>query len=197
LNEHADFSEQPSGKHMKIGIAGVGGIGSNVAVNLVRSGIDFLKIVDFDQVEFSNLNRQFYFHDQIGRLKVEALAENLRRIKPDLCIDAMAGRIDAVNCQQLFSGCDLIVEGLDGQADKKMLMEHLGGDHIVISACGIAGIELDAIRVRRLGHCFIVGDFTTDCATAPVFAHKVTTVANYMTQLILQHGISHGNITLR
>jgi sulfur carrier protein ThiS adenylyltransferase len=59
---------------MNIGIAGVGGIGSNVAVNLVRSGIASLKIVDFDRVEPSNLNRQFYFHDQIGRLKVEALA---------------------------------------------------------------------------------------------------------------------------
>ncbi len=54
---------------MTIGIVGVGGIGSNVAVNLVQSGVRRLKIIDFDRVEPSNLNRQFYFSDQIGRLK--------------------------------------------------------------------------------------------------------------------------------
>ena len=46
---------------MKIGIAGAGGLGSNVAVHLVRSGISSLKICDFDVIENSNLNRQFYF----------------------------------------------------------------------------------------------------------------------------------------
>ena len=171
---------------MRIGIAGVGGIGSNVAVNLVRSGIDELKIVDFDRVEPSNLNRQFYFSDQIGRFKVEALAENLRRIRPDLRLEAVAERIEAANCQALFAGCDLVVEGLDRQADKKMLVETLGNEWQVISACGIAGFELDAIGVRRLGRCAIVGDFTTDCSQAPLFAHKVATIANHMTHLILQ-----------
>ena len=176
---------------MKIGIAGVGGIGSNVAVNLVRSGVDALKIIDFDRVEPSNLNRQFYFHDQIGRLKVEALAENLRRIRPDLQIETMFARIESTNCLALFAVCDLIVEGFDRQEDKKMLLETLGSKRIVISACGIAGSELDAIRVQRLGRCCIVGDFTTDCACAPLFAHKVTTVANHMTRLILQHGATY------
>ena len=173
---------------MKIGIAGVGGIGSNVAVNLVRSGVDRLKIIDFDRVEPSNLKRQFYFHDQIGRLKVEALAENLRRIRPELRIETVTARIDSTNCQTLFSGCDLVVEGFDQKTDKKLLMETLASTQIVISACGIAGFELDAIRVRQLGNCFIVGDFSTDCADAPLFAHKVTTVANYMARLILHIG---------
>lgn len=173
---------------MKIGIAGVGGIGSNVAVNLVRSGVAGLKIIDFDRVESSNLNRQFYFHDQIGRLKVEALAENLRRIKPSIVIETVAERIESSNCQALFSGCDLVVEGFDQKMDKKMLMETLASTQIVISASGIAGFELDAIQVRQIGNCFIVGDFTTDCADAPLFAHKVTTVANYMARLILHIG---------
>jgi sulfur carrier protein ThiS adenylyltransferase len=178
---------------MKIGIAGVGGIGSNVAVNLVRSGVDCLKIVDFDRVEASNLNRQFYFHDQIGRLKVEALSENLRRIRPDLHIEALAVRVEDANCRQIFAGCDLIVEGFDRQADKKMLVEQFGGDRIVIAACGIAGSDLDRIRVRSMGNCRIVGDFATDCAEAPLFAHKVATVANHMSKLILQQGVQHAN----
>ena len=59
-----------------IGIGGAGGLGSNVAVNLVRSGITDIKIADFDVIEQSNLNRQFYFRDQIGQNKVNALYEN-------------------------------------------------------------------------------------------------------------------------
>ena len=128
---------------MRIGIAGVGGIGSNVAVNLVRSGIDWLRLVDFDRVEASNLNRQFYFADQIGRLKVEALAENLRRIRPDLTIEAVAERITAHTCRRLFTGCDLVVEGLDRTADKKMLLEALGTDLPMVS------IDLDEVAFAR------------------------------------------------
>ena len=140
---------------MKIGIAGVGGIGSNVAVNLVRSGVSCLKIVDFDRVEATNLNRQFYFHDQIGRLKVAMLAENLRRIRADIQIETVAARIDATNCQDLFADCALVVEGFDRQTDKKMLLETLAdGERIVVSACGIAGHDLEGIRVQRLGRLF-------------------------------------------
>ncbi len=83
---------------MNIGIAGVGGIGSNVAIILVRSGIDTLTLVDFDRVEAANLNRQFYFADQVGRLKVAMLAENLRRIRPGIAIETVVARLDAGNC---------------------------------------------------------------------------------------------------
>lgn len=178
---------------MKIGIAGVGGIGSNVALNLVRSGVRELKIVDFDRVEPSNLNRQFYFADQVGMPKVEALVLNLTRINPEIRIEARVQRIDATNCHQLFADCELIVEGFDRQADKKMLLETFAEHKIVVSACGIAGSDLATIRSRRLGNGYIVGDFTTDCAEAPLFSHKVTTVANHMSEFILcQPGVLHG-----
>ena len=68
---------------MKIGIAGVGGIGSNVAMHLVRSGINNLKFGDFDKIEISNLNRQFYFRSQVGKYKAECLKENLQAIDED------------------------------------------------------------------------------------------------------------------
>jgi len=78
------------------------------------------------------------------------------------------------------------VEALDRQADKKMLVEELAGDTIVISACGIAGAELHTINKRQLGDCIAVGDFTTSCQNVPLFAHKVITVACHMTEQILQ-----------
>ena len=174
---------------MKIGIAGAGGIGSNVAANLVRSGISSLKIVDFDRVESSNLNRQFYFWDQIGNLKVEMLADNLRRIRRDLSIEIETTRIDALNCSALFNDCPLVVEGFDRSTVKKILLETLADDgRIIVSACGIAGQNIEDIRVRQMGNCFIVGDFLSDCAQIPLFAHKVLAVAGRMTDIILNQG---------
>jgi len=177
---------------MKIGIAGVGGIGSNVALNLVRSGVDRLKFIDFDRVEASNLNRQFYFADQIGMFKVEALMINLRRISPEVRLEGLVGRIDGDNCGPLFADCALIVEGFDRQADKKMLFEALADQKVVVSASGIAGSDLATIRSRKLGNGCVVGDFSTDCVQAPLYSHKVTTVANHMSEFILcQPGVLH------
>jgi len=177
---------------MKIGIAGVGGIGSNVALNLVRSGAAQLKLVDFDRVEPGNLNRQFYFADQVGLFKVEALKINLVRINPRAQLETRIQRINRQNCAELFSDCGLIVEGFDRRADKKMLIETVADTKSVVSACGIAGSDLTTLGSRRIGNCYITGDFSTDCRQAPLFSHKVTTVANYMTEFILrQPGVLH------
>lgn len=173
-------------KDMKIGIAGVGGIGSNVALNLVRSGVKALRIVDFDCVEPSNLNRQFYFQDQIGRPKVEALRENLQRIRPELEVEAIVVRVDEFNCKSLFGDCDLVVEGFDKAVAKKMLMEGLAGDQLVVSASGVAGGSLAGIHWRQAGHAHIVGDFVSDCADWPLFSHKVVNVASQMSAFILK-----------
>ncbi|WP_163338136.1 sulfur carrier protein ThiS adenylyltransferase ThiF [Desulfopila sp. IMCC35008] len=172
---------------MKIGIAGVGGIGSNVAVNLVRSGIRELTIVDYDRVELSNLNRQFYFADQIGLKKVDMLTVNLQRIVPDLQIQSHDLRLTIDNCEQLFHNCDTIVEGLDKSEDKKMVLEQFGTSKFIVSACGIGGSEIVPIATRHLGTSHIVGDFVTDCSQHQLYAHKVIAVAARMTELLLTH----------
>lgn len=178
---------------MKITIGGAGGIGSNVAVNLVRAGITTLTIIDFDKVEPSNLNRQFYFADQIGGLKVEMLAKNLLRINPEIKITPIAKRVTPENIQELFIDCDTIVEGFDGSNDKKMMLEQLGSrDSLLVSASGIAGIELDRICTRKIGNGIIVGDFLTDCCNAPLYSHKVLAVAAKMTEIILTGGLKNG-----
>lgn len=174
---------------MKVGIAGTGGIGSNVAVYLVRSGVRRMKLVDFDRLEQSNLNRQFYFHDQIGGAKAELLAQNLRRIAPDVRLDTLVMRLDAGNIAEVFSGCDVVVEGLDGRAEKKMLLEALApSGKMIVSASGVAGSRLDGIQTRTLGPCTIIGDFDTDASRAPCFAPKVAMVAAMMAHIILEKG---------
>ena len=177
---------------MKIGIAGTGGIGSNVAMLLARSGIHALRLVDFDRVEAVNLNRQFYFADQVGELKVEMLAANLRRIRPGIAVETIPARLDAGNCAAIFADCRLVVEGLDLAGEKKMLLEALAdGRRTIVSACGIAGADLSGIRVRRVGNCHIVGDFCSDCSRQPLHAHKVLAVACRMTEIILDIGGTH------
>jgi sulfur carrier protein ThiS adenylyltransferase len=174
---------------MKIGIAGTGGIGSNVAVYLVRSGVRQLKLVDFDRLEASNLNRQFYFRDQLGRFKAELLAENLARIAPEAQLEPLVLRLNAENMAEVFSDCDGVVEGFDGQAEKKMLLEALApSGRMIVSASGVAGTSLERIQTRTLGPCTIIGDFTTDVRVEPCFAPKVALVAAMMAHVILEKG---------
>ena len=173
---------------MRVGIAGAGGIGSNVAFQLVRSGMRRLKIVDFDRIEISNLNRQFYFAHQVGQPKAPALVDNLRRIDPGVEALALVQRLDAQNMTEVFSDVDVVVEGFDGAEDKKTLLESFAGTHkLVVAASGVAGLELSGITCRKLGNCHIVGDFGTEAGDDNLFAPKVLMVACIMSQIVLKH----------
>jgi len=173
---------------MRVGIAGAGGIGSNVAFQLVRAGVKRLKIVDFDRIEVSNLNRQFYFADQVGQTKATVLAENLKRIDPAADLEAQVMRLSAENMAAVFRDVDVVVEGFDGAEDKKTLLETFAGSQkIVVAASGVAGLSLDGITIRRMGNCHIVGDFTTEAGTGNLYAPKVIMVAAMMSQIVLQH----------
>ncbi len=157
----------------RVGIAGAGGLGSNCAQHLVRAGVCHLVVADFDVVGASNLNRQFFFRDQIGRKKVEALRENLLRIDPEADVRAVDARLDAASARALFADCDVVVEALDAVAAKTMLLGALLPlGTALVTASGIAGWgRSNALRVRRLGARVVaVGDETTgvDNATPPV-----------------------------
>lgn len=180
---------------MRIGIAGAGGIGSNVAFQLVRGGVRHFKIVDFDTIEPSNLNRQFFFADQVGLPKAATLAANLTRIDPAVHVDVAHLRLDSENMAHTFSEADVVVEGFDGARDKKVLLEAFAGSQkLVVSASGVAGLELDAITIQTVGNCCIVGDFTTPAGTDNLYAPKVIMVASIMSQIVLKHYLSGGDL---
>ncbi len=148
----------------KIGVAGLGGLGSNVLSHLVRAGIRRFVAADFDVVSASNLNRQFFFADQVGRKKTEALAENLRRIDPDLELDFRDLRLTEENTQDLFADCDVVVEAFDKADAKTMLIGALGDSGIpVVAASGLAGFgKSNDIRVRKAGkNLYLVGDLVS------------------------------------
>ena len=161
VNAYLTETQRAILERAKIGVAGLGGLGSNVITHLVRAGIRRFVAADFDVVSASNLNRQFFFADQIGRKKTQALAENLRRIAPDLELDFRDLRLTAANVPELFSECDVVVEAFDKADAKTMLISALANTGIpVVAASGLAGFgKSNDIRVRKAGqNLYLVGD---------------------------------------
>lgn len=146
----------------RVGIAGLGGLGSHVAVALARCGVGHLVLVDFDVVEPTNVNRQHYYLDQLGLPKTEALAQSLRRIRPHLELGLHALRIDEGNALSLFADCDVVVEALDAADAKIMLCEVLQDarpELPLILGSGLAGLHSsNRIVTRRLGTLYVCGD---------------------------------------
>ncbi|MEH1738895.1 sulfur carrier protein ThiS adenylyltransferase ThiF [Fusobacterium varium] len=175
---------------MKIGIAGSGGIGSNVAVHLVRAGVKELKFGDFDVIEESNLNRQFYFKDQIGKYKAEMLYENLKRINPDGDFQYNIIKFERENIKEFFQDCDIIIEGFDKKEYKSMLVEELYPlGKLIISASGIASYDCKEIQIKETGkNLYIVGDFQKDISCYKTYSHKVSVIAALMTEIALKRG---------
>ena len=166
---------------VRVGIAGAGGLGSNCAALLVRSGFRRLRVFDFDKVEPSNLNRQFYFLDQVGRPKVEALVDNLKRINPDLQLEYSTKAITAENVATAFADCDIVIEALDKAEAKKLLAEaYMNSGKLYISASGLAGWgDSDDIRVNQIhDRFFLVGDLRSEAGKdLPPFAPRVNVAA--------------------
>ncbi|TDT71977.1 sulfur carrier protein ThiS adenylyltransferase [Hypnocyclicus thermotrophus] len=174
---------------MKIGIAGAGGLGSNVAMNLVRTGVLNLKIIDFDRIEESNLNRQFYFYDQIGITKVEALKENLIRINNNLRIEIINEKIEKTNIKKLFEDCDIVIEAFDKDIYKKLFFNTFyNKKKLLVSASGVAGNTIDNLEIKKIGNSFIVGDFQKGIDKHKTYSTKVSMVAAMMANIVLLEG---------
>ena len=173
-----------------IGIAGAGGLGSNVAVNLVRSGITDIKIADFDIIEQSNLNRQFYFRDQIGQNKVNAHYENLKRINPSLNIKIVHQRLEKNNISHIFADCHIVVEAFDKKEYKSILIEELlSQKKLIVAGSGIAHHDLNNIETRKLrDNLYVVGDFTKGIDKYKTFSTKVSIVAATMANIVMDKG---------
>ena len=148
---------------VRVGIAGAGGLGSNCAMHLVRAGVKHLTIVDFDVVNESNLNRQFFFRDQLGQKKVVALKDNLLRIEPDADIRAVDMRLDASSAREIFADCGIVVEAFDAVDAKVMLVSAFASSgKKLITASGLAGWgRSNAMKVRKMGNIVAIGDGET------------------------------------
>lgn len=173
----------------RIGIAGAGGLGSNCAWNLVRVGFKKFTIVDFDVVDPANLDRQFYFLDQVGLDKVDALKNNLLRINPRLEVDIVKTKIDTGSVKELFAKCDIVAECLDVAAAKKMIVEELlRMKKKVVAVSGLGGIgSSDDIKTHRINNNLImIGDLKSDICHKPALSPRVNVAAAKQADAILE-----------
>ena len=149
-----------------VAVCGLGGLGSNIAVALARAGVGNLILIDFDKVDISNLHRQQYKANQVGKYKTDALAENLMEIAPYIRLETVCTRLNESNCSKLLSKADIVCEAFDEPEAKAMLtdivLERLPGCFLV-AASGMAGMgSPNAIRTRRITkHFYLCGDETS------------------------------------
>ena len=174
----------------KIGIAGAGGLGSNCAAFLVRSGVRRFVLADFDRVEPSNLNRQWYYPEDVGQLKVDALARHLRRLEPELDLVLHPVRLDEANVPTLFAECDVLVEAFDDPEAKAMFVRtFLPTAPFLVGASGLAGIGGAPIVARRVTDRFVlVGDGVTEVSgTMPPLAPRVMQASGLQADAVLSY----------
>jgi sulfur carrier protein ThiS adenylyltransferase len=175
-----------------VAIVGCGGLGSNVAAMLLRSGVRTLTLIDFDVVEESNLNRQLFFRDQLGRPKTEALAETLLRIDPDARLTLHTRRVTADDIEGLVRGADVIVEAVDRAETKAMLVNTLMEalpDTPLVTASGLAGSGSanEIVTERPCDNLYLVGDLRSDVnAGHPLFASRVMVAAAHEAHAVVR-----------
>jgi molybdopterin-synthase adenylyltransferase len=138
-----DFGEegQEKLKKSRVLLAGAGGLGSAVAFYLAAAGIGHLRIVDQDQVELSNLNRQIlHWETDIGRAKVESAGEKLTKLNREITIETRQEEINEKNLPDLIEGCDLIVDGLDNFSTRYLINQQIISRNIPFIYGGILGM---------------------------------------------------------
>ena len=175
-----------------VAVCGLGGLGTNIAVALARVGIGKLVLVDFDCVDISNLHRQQYKANQVGRYKTEALAENLAEIAPYVEIEIVTERITEENFIDILKGVDVVCEAFDKAESKAMLvncvLEQLPECYLV-AASGMAGINSpNSIKTRKISKRFyLCGDEVSDVKdTVGLIAPRVILCAAHQAQIVLR-----------
>jgi sulfur carrier protein ThiS adenylyltransferase len=178
-------------KDKVVGIAGCGGLGSNCAVALARVGVGQLVIADFDKVDISNLNRQYFFSDQVGKAKVLALKDNINRIDLSVQVETHEIQLNEENIPKIFKDCDVIVEAFDRADMKQMIVETVlenMPDCFLVCGSGLAGWgENESIRMAVSGKLYIFGDGTHEVSKElPPLAPRVGIVANMQANQVLE-----------
>lgn len=147
----------------KVTILGLGGLGSNIAIMLVKSGINNLTLIDYDKVELTNINRQAYTYEDIGEYKTDALTNILKQINPFINLKINNLKITEKNAYSLLNNSEIICEAFDDAQTKAMIvnyvLEKLPNKKIIASS-GMGGYEnSNLIKTKKITNNFyICGD---------------------------------------
>ncbi|WP_104697047.1 MULTISPECIES: thiamine biosynthesis protein ThiF [unclassified Helicobacter] len=179
-------------KHSSVAICGLGGLGSHIAIMLARSGVGRLNLIDFDTVEPSNLNRQSYMINDLGKYKTEALKEQILQINPFIKTQIHTLKITEDNMKDLFQSDDIVCEAFDNIASKSMIMQNfhkIFKDKILICASGVAGYgDSNSIQTKKIANNFyICGDLKNEAKVGNgLMAPRVNICAAHQANLVLE-----------
>lgn len=179
-------------KAARVCIAGLGGLGSNIAIMLARSGIGTLKLIDFDTVDITNLNRQAYRIEHIGTPKTTALEKMIGEINPYIKVETIQAKVTEENLQEFFSGETLVCEAFDNPEYKAMLVNYLleqQPETVVVSGSGMAGIgSSNAICTqKKMKRLYVCGDGESDAyAGMGLLSPRVSICAGHQANMLLR-----------
>jgi tRNA A37 threonylcarbamoyladenosine dehydratase len=133
----------------RVAVVGLGAVGSFAVEALARSGIGNLRLVDFDDIKPSNLNRQLYaLTSTLGRYKVDVALERVRDINPAIHVEGMRRFFDSSSADEVLDGIDHVVDAIDSLSPKVTLIAACVNRGIpVVSAMGAAD-RTDPTRLR-------------------------------------------------
>lgn len=175
-----------------IGVAGLGGLGSNIALSLARVGVKKLVLADFDVVEPSNLNRQQYFVRHIGLKKTQALKELINDVNPFVEVEAHDIFLDEKNVASVFGECEILCEAFDNVAGKAMILNEAGAslkEKNIIGASGMAGyFSSNLIKTIKFAkNVYLCGDLTNEAKIGQgLMAPRVAVCANHEANLAIR-----------
>ena len=175
-----------------IGVAGLGGLGSNIALSLARVGVKKLVLADFDVVEPSNLNRQQYFVRHIGMKKTQALKELINDVNPFVEVETHDIFLDEKNVASVFGECEILCEAFDNVAGKAMVLNEAGAslkEKKIIGASGMAGyFSSNLIKTIKFAkNVYLCGDLTNEAKIGQgLMAPRVAICANHQANLAIR-----------
>ena len=167
LNDRHGIELQKKISSTTVAVCGLGGLGSNIAIALARTGIGKLILIDFDKVDITNLHRQQYKANQIGMCKTEALQNNLKEINPYLETKIHTICLDESNAKDVLADADIICEAFDNAECKAMLTNlvlEVMPEKYIVAASGMAGLDsANLIKTRKVSKRFyLCGDEVSD-----------------------------------
>lgn len=176
----------------RVAVAGLGGLGSHIAVMLARSCVGTLHLIDFDKVDISNLNRQEYYVHHLGRYKTECLKEKLLEINPFIEIVTDTIKVTPENMEKLFKDETIVCEAFDVAEQKAMLVNGLLSKYpeiTIVSGSGMAGYtDANNIQTKKvLKNLYQCGDGESDSsAGVGLMAPRVSICAGHQANKVIQ-----------
>lgn len=162
LKRNYEFFNETSMEKIKnafVCVVGIGGVGSHSVMTLIRSGVQRIRVIDYDIVTLSSLNRHaFALRKDVGKLKTKVVKEYASKVFPLTHIDDIDDAITPETPEKYLKGVDYVIDCIDDLDNKCFLLKYCQDNNIkVISSMG-AGARIDPFLVRMTDFYEIKGD---------------------------------------